>query len=160
MWHKQYSFREEYGVGIDPAGLQALWSRMQADPEVLELYLRNMYSLTVGNLDYYDYICEMRYLDDERNSECARLGRAGLHRPALPSSRSKESRSEGAREVVDAPSGSCRSGTNDGILASLAPVLLAVCVILACTTVGLISKLRRQAAGGLSSLHSKLLEVS
>jgi hypothetical protein len=29
FWQKQYSFREQYGVGLDPDELEALWLQMQ-----------------------------------------------------------------------------------------------------------------------------------
>lgn len=29
FWQKQYSFREQYGVGLDPDELEGLWLRLQ-----------------------------------------------------------------------------------------------------------------------------------
>lgn len=60
FWRKQYSFREQYGVGLSPPELEGLWLEMQRDPELLKVYLRNMFSQTVGTQDYFDYICDMR----------------------------------------------------------------------------------------------------
>jgi len=75
FWRKQYSWREEYGVGLDPDELESVWLTMQHKPPVLERYLRHMFSETVGGSDYFDYICDMRYLGKEDNERCAAEGR-------------------------------------------------------------------------------------
>ena len=41
----------------------------------LKDYLAQMFSQTVGVHDYFDYICDMRYLDEEENEECYKRGR-------------------------------------------------------------------------------------
>eukprot|EP00442_Polarella_glacialis_P000367 CAMPEP_0115086134 /NCGR_PEP_ID=MMETSP0227-20121206/22383_1 /TAXON_ID=89957 /ORGANISM="Polarella glacialis, Strain CCMP 1383" /LENGTH=617 /DNA_ID=CAMNT_0002475491 /DNA_START=83 /DNA_END=1938 /DNA_ORIENTATION=- len=82
FWKKQYSFRELYGVGLSPPELEGLWAKMQTDPELLKEYLKNMFSQTVGTQDYFDYMCDMRYLDDAENSLCAQRGQL-LHGESL-----------------------------------------------------------------------------
>ena len=74
-WRKQYSFREQYETGLTPAELEGLWWKLQRDPRLIEAYLRNMFSQTVGTEDYFDYICDMRYLEEDRNSLCSKHGR-------------------------------------------------------------------------------------
>ena len=74
-WRKQYSFREQYETGLTPAELEGLWWKLQRDPRLIEAYLRNMFSQTVGTEDYFDYICDMRYLEEDRNSLCSKRGR-------------------------------------------------------------------------------------
>ncbi|CAJ1390800.1 unnamed protein product [Effrenium voratum] len=75
FWRKQYSFREQYGVGLSPPELEMLWVKMQSSPKLLKDYLAQMFSQTVGVHDYFDYICDMRYLDEEENEECYKRGR-------------------------------------------------------------------------------------
>eukprot|EP00747_Dinoflagellata_sp_TGD_P122058 gnl/TRDRNA2_/TRDRNA2_173542_c2_seq2.p1 gnl/TRDRNA2_/TRDRNA2_173542_c2~~gnl/TRDRNA2_/TRDRNA2_173542_c2_seq2.p1 ORF type:complete len:620 (-),score=65.58 gnl/TRDRNA2_/TRDRNA2_173542_c2_seq2:252-2009(-) len=75
QWQKQYSFMEQYGVGLSPPELQGLWEDMQLHPALLRTYVRNMYSQTIGNRDYFDYICDMRYLQAKSNDKCAQKGR-------------------------------------------------------------------------------------
>lgn len=74
FWQKQYSFREQYGVGLDPDELEALWLQLQKNPKLLRAYLAHMFSQTVGSNDYFDYICDMRYLDASENEECSAKG--------------------------------------------------------------------------------------
>lgn len=74
LWKKQYSFREQYGVGLDPDELEGLWYAMQRRPGLLRTYVAHMFSQTVGNYDYFDYICDMRYLDAAENSACSAQG--------------------------------------------------------------------------------------
>lgn len=93
VWAKQYSWREEYGVDLEPAGLERLWEQMQHDPAVMEKYLRHMFSQTVGVEDYFDYVCDMRYLDAESNQQCQQTGRL------LPADRALLA--EGSKAVLD-----------------------------------------------------------
>ncbi|CAE7770760.1 Sphingomyelinase phosphodiesterase C [Symbiodinium microadriaticum] len=74
FWQKQYSFRDQYGVGLDPEELQELWMALQRDPGLLRTYVSHMFSQTVGNYDYFDYICDMRYLSEEKNDACSARG--------------------------------------------------------------------------------------
>ncbi|CAE7411179.1 SMPDL3B [Symbiodinium natans] len=74
FWQKQYSFREQYGVGLDPEELEELWKTLQTDPNLLRTYVGHMFSQTVGSYDYFDYICDMRYLDASENDACSALG--------------------------------------------------------------------------------------
>lgn len=74
-WRKQYSFREEYGVGLSPSALESLWLDMQSKPQVLYRYMGNMFSQTIGTKDYFDYLCDMRYIEKPRNFLCAQKGR-------------------------------------------------------------------------------------
>ena len=137
FWQKQYSFREQYAVGVDPDELESLWLQLQKldvnplfqslvfpsnalryrshhgkeserdpfssaqccksrvafleahslfcifvrdanstsptrkNPKLLRTYLAHMFSQTVGSNDYFDYICDMRYLDASENEECS-----------------------------------------------------------------------------------------
>ncbi|CAK9020373.1 Sphingomyelinase phosphodiesterase C (ASM-like phosphodiesterase C) [Durusdinium trenchii] len=71
FWRKQYSFHEQYGVGLDPDELEYLWFRLQKNPKLLRTYLGHMFSQTVGSNDYFDYICDMRYLSAEDNELCS-----------------------------------------------------------------------------------------
>jgi len=41
------------------------------NPKLLRAYLAHMFSQTVGSNDYFDYICDMRYLDASENEECS-----------------------------------------------------------------------------------------
>ena len=41
------------------------------NPKLLRTYLAHMFSQTVGSNDYFDYICDMRYLDASENEECS-----------------------------------------------------------------------------------------
>jgi len=75
FWKKQYSFREQYGVGLAPSDLEGLWRKMQTSPQLTETYLRNMFSQMVGVEDYFDYFCDMRYLEAEDNARCMQSGR-------------------------------------------------------------------------------------
>jgi len=83
FWQKQYSFREQYGVGLDPDELEGLWLRLQKSPKLLRTYLAHMFSQTVGSNDYFDYICDMRYLDAAENEACSAKG-ALLEAPLAP----------------------------------------------------------------------------
>ena len=74
FWQKQYSFREQYGVGLDPDELEGLWLRLQKNPKLLRTYLAHMFSQTVGSNDYFDYICDMRYLGAAENEACSAKG--------------------------------------------------------------------------------------
>jgi len=75
FWKKQYSFRKQYGVGLEPSDLEVLFEQFQQDPDLLATYVGNMFSQTAGTEDYFDYVCDMRYLDKAQNQACAAKGR-------------------------------------------------------------------------------------
>jgi len=73
-WVTQSSFKQYWNVSVQPAGLEKLWERMQVNPDMLEAYVQNMFSQTSGVRNYYDYICDMRYMFNRKNKLCAQKG--------------------------------------------------------------------------------------
>mmetsp|Transcript_63414 Transcript_63414/g.138091 ORF Transcript_63414/g.138091 Transcript_63414/m.138091 type:complete len:612 (+) Transcript_63414:110-1945(+) len=164
LWRKQYSWREQYNTGLQPRDLESLWRRMPDDPNLLRTYLMNMFSLTVGAEEYFDYLCDMRYLSERSNDLCSQKGE--LLKADRQSGQSLALRGEAAHgqlstekigleleAQLEAILGESVNGVHSGITVQPAVLgsLVGTCCALLLTTIALSLRLRNQALVRLSS---------